>query len=181
MVLLVDYIFPLSFLQLKLKCHQIPHRPFGFLDFKSSFISFHCKIPNQLEITTYLEWVFNSAKGQATYRELPASKNPWLAWQFDGMSIFRVSISGIPIEFDLSQQSKFGFRYQSHQWHLQTFIPSQGLLIWHKDDCILWYLSNFLKLQAHKTTLWLLGFKDAVLLTVYVFFMLTNFKEIQSQ
>jgi hypothetical protein len=108
MVLLVDYIFPLSFLQLKLKCHQIPHRPFGLLDFKSSFISFHCKIPNQLEITTYLEWVFNSAKGQATYRELPASKNPWLAWQFDGMSIFRVSISGNPIEFDLSQQSKFG-------------------------------------------------------------------------
>lgn len=94
--------------------------------------------------------------------------------------LFRVSISGNPIEFDLSQQSKFGSRYQSHQWHLQIFIPSQGLLIWHKDDCILWYLSNFLKLQAHKAILWLLVFKDAVLLTVYVFFMLTNFKEIQS-
>ena len=52
MVSLVDNILPSNFLQLELKCYQIPHNPFAYLYFKISFISFHCKIQNQLENTT---------------------------------------------------------------------------------------------------------------------------------
>lgn len=37
MVSLVDNILPLNFLQLKVKCFHIPHKPFGFLDLKNQF------------------------------------------------------------------------------------------------------------------------------------------------